>query len=51
MDGRGGVGVQGRERAREGGLVIEGGQDVSDALSCTSFFANEPLTRGLFCGK
>ena len=51
VDGKGGGGERGRERAREGGLVIHGGEDPSDALSCRSFFANEPLMIGLFCGK
>ena len=29
----------------------QGGEDPRDALSCMSFFAKEPLTIWLFCGK
>ena len=31
--------------------VIQSGEDPQNALSCRSFFANEPLIIGLFCGK
>ena len=31
--------------------VLQGGEDSSDAFSCRSFFAKEPLIMGLFCGK
>jgi len=30
---------------------VQGGEDPLDALSCRSFFAQEPLIIGLFCGK
>jgi len=30
---------------------VQGGEDPYDALSCKSFFAKEPLFRGLCCGK
>ena len=29
----------------------QGGEDLQDALSCRSFFAEEPLMIGLLCGK
>jgi len=32
-------------------LVLQGGEDSLDALSCESFSAKQPLIIGLFCGK
>jgi len=32
-------------------MVVQGGEDPYDALSCRSFFAREPLIIWLFCGK
>jgi len=32
-------------------IVVQGGADTQDALSCRSFFAKEPLVIELFCGK
>jgi len=32
-------------------VLVQGGEDSEDALSCRSFFAKEPLVIGLFCGK
>ena len=32
-------------------IYLQGGEDPQDAFSCRSFFAQEPLIIGLFCGK
>ena len=32
-------------------LLVQGGEDPQDALSSRLFFAKEPLSKGLFCGK
>ena len=32
-------------------VMLQGGEDSSDALSCKSFFVKEPLIIGLFCGE
>jgi len=32
-------------------ITLQGATDPSDALSCRSFLAKEPLIVGLFCGK
>jgi len=32
-------------------ILIQGGEDPWDALSCRSFFAKEPLIIGLFGGN
>ena len=31
--------------------VVQGGEDSSNALSCRSFLAKEPIIIGFFCGK
>jgi len=33
------------------GMMLQGGEDPWDAISCRSFFAKEPLIIGLFFGK
>ena len=38
-------------RVGAGELKLQCGEDPSDALSCRSCFAKEPLIIGLFCGK
>ena len=38
-------------RRRMSCLLVQGGENTSDAFGCRSFSAKEPLIRGLFCGK
>ena len=32
-------------------MAVQGSEDPSNASSCRSFFAKEPLIIGLFCGN
>ena len=32
-------------------IILQGGEDAEDALSCRSLFEKKPLIIGLFCGK
>ena len=41
----------GRHLYHSDSLLLQGGGDSYDVLSCRSFLAKEPLITGLFCGK